>query len=44
MPDQAQYETSPLNLWSPLGRQLAACGQAKGTPQQWLGTGHIWRG
>jgi hypothetical protein len=38
MSEQEQYETSPLKLWSPLERQLAACGQAKGSPQQWLGT------
>ena len=38
MPELAQYETSPLKLWSPLERQLAACGQVKGSPQQWLGT------
>ena len=38
MSDSAQYETSRLELWSPLRRQLAACGQAKGSPQQWLGT------
>ena len=33
-----QYEISPLKLWSPLQRQLAACSQTKGSPQQWLGT------
>ncbi|KAB2309552.1 hypothetical protein F8A87_09830 [Betaproteobacteria bacterium SCN2] len=33
-----RYELSPLKLWSPLQRQLAACGQTKGTPQQWIGT------
>ncbi len=38
MPEQAQYETSPLKLWSPLEHQLSACGQTKGSPQQWLGT------
>lgn len=40
MPKQAldQYEFSPLKLWSPLQRQLAASGQTKGTPQQWIGT------
>lgn len=35
---QEQYEISPLKLWSPLQRQLAACGQCKGNPQQWMGT------
>jgi hypothetical protein len=38
MSDSAQYEVSRLKLWSPLRRQLAACGQTKGSPQQWLGT------
>lgn len=40
MPKQPpeQYELSPLKLWSPLQRQLAASGQTKGTPQQWIGT------
>lgn len=40
MPKQApeQYELSPLKLWSPLQRRLAASGQTKGTPQQWIGT------
>lgn len=40
MQDQVseRYELSPLKLWSPLQRQLATCGQAKGTPQQWVGT------
>ena len=38
MPVQEQYEISPLKLWSPLQRQLAACGQVKGSPQQWIGT------
>lgn len=33
-----KYEISPLKLWSPLHRQLAACGQAKATPEQWIGT------
>ncbi|MCX7167847.1 MAG: hypothetical protein NTV11_16440 [Rhodocyclales bacterium] len=33
-----QYDISPIKLWSPLQRQLAACGQARGSPQQWLGT------
>lgn len=33
-----RYEIAPLKLWSPLRRQLAACGQARGTPQQWIGT------
>jgi len=33
-----QYELSPLRLWSPLRRQLAASGQTKGSPQQWIGT------
>ena len=32
-----QYELSPLKLWSPLQRQLAASSQAKGSPQQWIG-------
>ncbi len=32
------YELSPLKLWSSLQRQLAACGQIKCTPQQWIGT------
>lgn len=35
---QAQYEVSPMKLWSPLQRQLAACGQRRGTPLQWVGT------
>lgn len=35
---QEQYEIFPLKLWSPLQRQLAACGQDKGSPQQWIGT------
>lgn len=34
---QEQYEISPVKLWSPLQRQLAACGQIKGSPQQWSG-------
>ena len=38
MSNQEQYEISPLKLWSPLQRQLAACGQIKGSPQQWIGT------
>jgi hypothetical protein len=38
MPVQEQYEISPLKLWSPLQRQLAACGQVKGCTQQWIGT------
>ena len=40
MPKQPpeQYELSPLKLWSSLQRQLAASGQTKGTPQQWIGT------
>ncbi|OGT93922.1 MAG: hypothetical protein A2286_13305 [Gammaproteobacteria bacterium RIFOXYA12_FULL_61_12] len=38
MPEQKQYEISPLKLWSPLQRQLAACGLIKGSPQQWIGT------
>ena len=33
-----EYELSPIELWSPLQRQLAATGQTKGTPQQWIGT------
>lgn len=33
-----QYDISPLKLWSPLQRQLAASGQTKGSPQQWMGT------
>lgn len=33
-----QYELSPLKLWSLLQRQVAATGQTKGTPQQWIGT------
>lgn len=33
-----EYELSPINLWSPLQRQLVATGQAKGTPQQWIGS------
>lgn len=37
-PVQEQYETSPLNLWSPLQRQLAACGLTKASSQQWIGT------
>lgn len=32
-----QYEISTLKLWSPLQRQLAASGQTKATPQQWMG-------
>ena len=36
MPEQ--YEVSPLKLWSPLDRQLAACGQKRGTSEQWIGT------
>ena len=35
---QNKYELSPLKLWSPLQRQLAACGQIKGSPQQWIRT------
>jgi hypothetical protein len=38
MPVQEQYEILPLKLWSPLQRRLAACGQVKGSPQQWIGT------
>ncbi len=38
IPVQEKYEISPLKLWSPLQRQLAACGQVKGSPQQWIGT------
>lgn len=38
MSDQAQYEISPLKLWSPLQRQLASCGLTKASPQQWIGT------
>lgn len=40
MPKQApeQYEISPLKLWSSLRRYLAACGQTKGSSQQWIGT------
>lgn len=37
-PTLEQYEVSPHKLWSPLRRQLAACGQIKGSPQQWIGT------
>lgn len=33
-----QYDISPIRLWSPLRRQLAASGQTKGSPQQWIGT------
>jgi hypothetical protein len=33
-----EYELAPIKLWSPLQRQLAATGQTKGTPQQWIGT------
>jgi hypothetical protein len=33
-----QYDILPIKLWSSLQRQLAACGQARGSPQQWLGT------
>ena len=33
-----QYESSPIKLWSPLQRHLAACIQTKGSPQQWIGT------
>lgn len=32
-----QYEPSPLKPWSALRQRLAACGQAKATPQQWIG-------
>lgn len=32
-----QYEISPLRLGSSLQRQLAACGQSKASPQQWIG-------
>ncbi len=40
MPTQRseQYELSPLKLWSALQRHLASSGQAKGTPEQWIGT------
>jgi hypothetical protein len=38
IPMPEQYEISPIKLWSPLQRQLAACGQSKGSPQQWIGT------
>jgi hypothetical protein len=38
MTDHAQYEISPLKLWSPLQRQLATCGLTKASPQQWIGT------
>ncbi len=38
MTDQAQYEISPLKLWSPLRHQLATCGLTKASPQQWIGT------
>lgn len=38
MAEPDKYEISPLKLWSPLRRQLAACDQAKGSPQQWIGT------
>ncbi len=33
-----QYDISPITLWSPLQRHLAACGQTRGSPRQWLGT------
>jgi|GEM_PF-4640174 len=33
-----RYELSLLALWSSLEHQLVACGQTKGTPQQWIGT------
>ena len=33
-----EYEISPLMLWSPLQRQLAACGLTKASPPQWIGT------
>lgn len=32
------YEVSPIKLWSPLVRALAASGQSKGSPEQWIGT------
>lgn len=34
---KAQYEISPLRLGSSLQRQLAACGQGKASPRQWIG-------
>ena len=39
-----QYDISPIKLWSPLQRQLAACGLIKGSSQQWLGTIRNLRG
>lgn len=33
-----QYDISPIKLWSPLQRQLAACGLTQGSRQQWIGT------
>lgn len=33
-----QYDISPIKLWSPLQRLLAASGQTRGSSQQWLGT------
>lgn len=33
-----KYDVFPIKLWSPLQRQLAASGQTKGSPQQWIGT------
>ena len=38
MPEHDKYETSSIKLWSPLRRRLAACGQVKASPEQWLGT------
>jgi hypothetical protein len=38
MPEHEKYETSSIKLWSLLRRRLAACGQVKASPEQWLGT------
>jgi len=41
--EREQYEIMPNRLWSSLQHQIAACGQTKGTPQQWMGTLHNLR-
>jgi hypothetical protein len=33
-----KYGIFPIKLWSLLQSKLAACGQTKGSPQQWIGT------
>ena len=37
-PFRERYEISPIKLQSLLRSRLAASGQARGTPEQWIGT------